>query len=173
MAGQARCGWPVPPSLEHRLTLVDSQACAAAGHIRAALAAAERAGRDDSLEAAVTLAHAWVAAGDDNQARHALAPSLAAGSGAPERVRLQARLVDAQLSYNSGDRTRGRRSLASALRLGEREQLRLPFALERTWLRLVLRPDPELAPAPRPPPRPPPATPRVSPAPPATPPPLS
>src|SRR5205823_7011751 len=36
---QARCGWPVPPWLEHRLTLVESQACAAAGHIRAALAA--------------------------------------------------------------------------------------------------------------------------------------
>jgi len=58
---------------------------------------------------------------------------------------LQARLVDAQLSYHSGDRTRGRRSLASALRLGEREQLRLPFALERTWLGPVLRRDPALA----------------------------
>ena len=58
---------------------------------------------------------------------------------------MQARLVDAQLSYHSGDRTRGRRSLASALRLGEREQLRLPFALERTWLGPVLRRDPELA----------------------------
>jgi LuxR family maltose regulon positive regulatory protein len=60
-------------------------------------------------------------------------------------VRLQAWLVDAQLSYHSGDHTRGRRSLESALRLGEREQLRLPFAMERTWLRPVLRRDPELA----------------------------
>ena len=145
MAAKARCGWSVPPWLEHRLTLVESQACAAAGHIRAAFAVAERASCGSSPEAAVTLAHAWAAAGDHNQARHALAPALAAGRGAPGRVRLQARLVDAQLSYHSGDRTRGRRSLASALRLGEREQLRLPFAMERTWLGPVLRRDPALA----------------------------
>jgi hypothetical protein len=56
---------------------------------------------------------------------------------------LQAWLVDAQVSYGSGDHARGRRSLESALRLGEREQLRLPFAMERTWLRLVLRRDPD------------------------------
>ena len=40
---------------------------------------------------------------------------------------------------------RGRRSLASALRLGEAEQLRLPFALEGGWIGPVLRGDPELA----------------------------
>jgi LuxR family maltose regulon positive regulatory protein len=145
MAAKARCGWSVPPWLEQRLTSVESRARAAAGDIRAAVAAAERTGRDDSLEAAVTLAHAWAAAGDHNKARHALAPALTAGGRAPERVRLQAWLVDAQLSYHSGDHTRGRRSLESALRLGEREQLRLPFAMERTWLRPVLRRDPELA----------------------------
>jgi len=145
MAGQARCGWSVPPWLEHRLTLVESHARAAAGDIRAALASAWRSGRDDSLEAGVTLARAWMCAGDGENARRALAPVLAAGSGAPERVRLQAWLVDARLSYDSGDSARGRRSLGSALRLGEREQLRLPFAMERTWLRLVLRQDPALA----------------------------
>jgi len=146
MAGKARCGgWSVPSWLEQRLTSVESRARAAAGDIRAALAAAERAGRDDSLEAAVTLAHAWAAAGDHNKARRALAPALTAGGRAPERVRLQAWLVDAQLSYGSGDHARGRRSLASALRLGEPEQLRLPFALERSWLRPVLRRDPDLA----------------------------
>ena len=32
-----------------------------------------------------------------------------------------------------------------ALRLAEREQLRLPFVLERGWIRPVLRRDPELA----------------------------
>ncbi|HEV8274664.1 MAG TPA: LuxR C-terminal-related transcriptional regulator, partial [Streptosporangiaceae bacterium] len=144
IAGQARCGWSVPPWLEHRLTSVESRARAAAGDIRAALAVAERASRGSSPEAAVTLAHAWAAAGDHNKARHALAPALTAGGRAPERVRLQAWLADAQLSYHSGDHTRGRRSLASALRLGKREQLRLPFAMERTWLRPVLRRDPEL-----------------------------
>jgi LuxR family maltose regulon positive regulatory protein len=35
--------------------------------------------------------------------------------------------------------------LEQALRLGEPEQLRLPFALERAWIRPVLRRDPELA----------------------------
>jgi LuxR family transcriptional regulator, maltose regulon positive regulatory protein len=145
MAGQARCEWSLPPWLEHRLTLVESHACAAAGYIRAALASAERSGFDDSLEAAVTLACVWVSAGNGQNARRALTPVLAAGSGAPERVRLQAWLVDARLSYDSGDSARGRRSLGSALRLGEREQLRLPFAMERTWLPLVLQRDPALA----------------------------
>ena len=64
---------------------------------------------------------------------------------APDRVRLQAWLVDARLGYTSDDGARGRRSLASALRLAEREQLRLPFVAERGWLGPVLRRDPELA----------------------------
>ena len=54
-------------------------------------------------------------------------------------------LVDAQLSYASGDHVRGRRSLEHALRLGEPELFRLPFTLERDWLRPVLPRDPELA----------------------------
>ena len=141
----ARHGWSVPPWLEQRLTLVESQACVAAGDIPAAVAAAERAGRDASPEAAVALAYAWAAAGDGTNARLALAPALAAPEKVPERVRLQAWLVDARLSYDSGDRGRGRRSLESALRLGEREQLRLPFAMERGWVGPVLRHDPELA----------------------------
>ena len=70
---------------------------------------------------------------------------LAAGSGAPERVRLQAWLVDARLGYDHGDRARGRGSLACALRLAEPEQLRLPFVIERGWIGPVLRRDPELA----------------------------
>ena len=60
-------------------------------------------------------------------------------------MRLQAWLVDARLGYDSGDEGRGRRSLARALRLAEHEQFRLPFTLERGWLGVVLRRDPELA----------------------------
>ena len=142
---RARSGWPVPVWLDQQLSLVESRACAAAGDIKAALAAAERAGRGTSLEAAVTLAHAWATAGDGDNARLALAPALAAGSGAPDRVRVQAWLVDAQLSYASGDRARGRRSVASALRLAEPEQLRLPFAAEHSWIGPALQRDPELA----------------------------
>ena len=74
-----------------------------------------------------------------------LAPALAALGQAPDRVRLDAWLVDARLHYDRGDHARGRRSLASALRLAEGEQLRLPFALERSWIGPALRRDPELA----------------------------
>ena len=157
IAARARSGWSVPAWLDQRLSLVESRASAVAGDIPAALAAAERAerpghagpagqaGLDTPLRAAVARAHAWVAAGDGASARHALAPALAAGGAAPERVRLQAWLVDARLSYGGGDDARGRRSLTSALRLAEREQMRLPFALERGWIGPVLRRDPELA----------------------------
>jgi LuxR family transcriptional regulator, maltose regulon positive regulatory protein len=141
---RARSGWAVPAWLEQMLSLAESRALATAGDSEAALAAAKRAG-GGSPEAAVTMAHARVAAGDSGNAQRALAPVLAAGAGVPERVRLQACLVDAQLSYRSGDRARGRRSLGRALRLAQREQLRLPFALERGWIGPVLERDPDLA----------------------------
>jgi LuxR family maltose regulon positive regulatory protein len=142
---KARSGWPVPAWLDQRLSLLQSLACAAAGDIPAALAAAGRSGRDDSPEAAVTLAHAWAAAGDANTARRALAPALMANGRAAGRVRVHARLLDARLSYASGDRARGWRSLASALRLAGPEQLRLPFVVEHSWIEPVLRRDPGLA----------------------------
>jgi LuxR family transcriptional regulator, maltose regulon positive regulatory protein len=145
LIARARSGWSVPGWLDHRLSLAESQAHAAAGESPAALAAAERAGSDTSLEAAVTLAYVGMAAGDGGNARHVLAPALAAHSGAPERVRLQAQLVDARLSYTGGDRAQGRRSLTSALQLAEPEQVRLPFVIERGWLGPVLQGDPELA----------------------------
>jgi LuxR family maltose regulon positive regulatory protein len=140
----ARRGRSIPQWLERRLSEIESRAYAAAGDIQAALVAAARAGRGTSLEA-VTLAHAWLAAGDRNKARRALAPALRSPEEVPERVRLQAWLADARLSYGSGDRARGRRSLESALLLAEREQLRLPFAIERGWIGPVLRHDPALA----------------------------
>jgi LuxR family transcriptional regulator, maltose regulon positive regulatory protein len=145
IVARARSGWPVPAWLDHRLSQVESQAHSAHGCTRAALAAAERSGPLDSPEAAVTLAHAWAAAGDGGNARRALDPVLAHHDEAPERVRLQAWLVDARISYHGGDAARGRRSLASALRLAEREQLRLPFAVERSWIEPVLQRDDWLA----------------------------
>ena len=145
MIARARSGWSVPVWLDQRLTLVESRAYAVAGDIQAALAAAGRASGDNSPEAAVTLARAWVAAGDAQSAMRALTPVLGTDSGAPERVRLQAWLVDAQLGYHCGDRARGRRSLSSALRLAGPEQLRLPFVIERGWIGPELRRDPQLA----------------------------
>ena len=142
---KARSGWRVPDWLEQKLTQVEAQACLAAGHVQAALAIAERIDSDSSLEAAIVRARAWAAAGDTSNARRALSPALAAHHGAAEQARLQAWLVDAQLSYISGNRARGHRSLASALRLAEREQFRLPFVLERGWIKQALERDPELA----------------------------
>jgi len=145
VVARARSGWSVPAWLDQRLSLVESRAYVAAGDISAAAAAAERAGGGSSPEAAATLAHAWLAAGDGKNARLVLASARPARSGEPERVRVEACLADARLSYHSGDRALGRRSLVHALRLAEREQLRLPFALEQGWLRPVLRCDPELS----------------------------
>ena len=142
---RARSGQSVPAWLEQKLNLAESHALAAAGDIEAALAAAKRADCDGSPEAAVTLARAWAAAGNGDNARAALAPVLAAREGTPDRVRLQACLVAAQISYHDGDRARGRRSLGHALRLAEREQIRLPFAVERGWIAPALQRDPEWA----------------------------
>ena len=142
---RARSAGPVPAWLDQQLSLAGSRASSAAGDTRAALAAAGQAGPGTSPEAAITLAHAWAAAGDSENAARALAPVLTASGEVPDRVRLQAWLADARLSYASGDAARGRRSLASALRLAEREQVRLPFVIERGWLGPVLRRDPELA----------------------------
>jgi LuxR family transcriptional regulator, maltose regulon positive regulatory protein len=141
---RARSGRPIPPWLDRQLSVIQSRACAAAGDIQAALAAARRAGSEDSPEAAVALAHAWAAAGDSDAATRALAPVLA-NRAVPDRVRLYAWLADARLGYSRGDRAHGHRSLAAALRLAEPEQLRLPFVLERGWISPVLRQDPELA----------------------------
>ena len=142
---RARSGWQVPAWLEQRLSHVEARAYAIAGDIRAALAAAGRIDCGSSLEAAVMHAQTWTAAGHTSNARRALAPALAAQKGTPERLQMHVCLADAQLSYDSGDGARGHRSLASALRLAEHEQLRLPFVLEHGWIRPVLRHDAELA----------------------------
>jgi LuxR family maltose regulon positive regulatory protein len=142
---KARSGWSVPGWLEQKLSDVESRACLADGDLAAARAAAARVDCDSSLEATVTHARAWVAAGDSGGARRALAPALAAHGGTAEQVRVDALLVDAQISYSSANPGRGARSLASALRLAEREQLRLPFVTEREWISRALARDPDLA----------------------------
>jgi LuxR family maltose regulon positive regulatory protein len=143
IVARARSGGPLPTWLDQQLSIVESRARTAAGDFRAALAAAERAG--SSPEAAVTLAQAQAAAGNCDDIPRLLAPLLAADSQLPNPARLQALLLDARLSYAADDAAHGRRSLESALRIAEREQLGLPLAMERGWLGPVLRRDPELA----------------------------
>jgi LuxR family transcriptional regulator, maltose regulon positive regulatory protein len=145
MIGRARLGWSPPRWLEHRLMLTQSRVYAAAGDIKSAVDLAERAEPQSALDAAVTLAQAWLAAGDHQAAGRALATGVASPGEPPDQVRLEGCLVDAQLSYGAGDGVRGRRSLERALRLGKSELLRLAFAMERAWIRPVLRRNPELA----------------------------
>ena len=146
-AAKARDGWSGPAWLDHMLSQAESRAAVVAGDIPAALAAAGpcQGDRAASAVAAVTRAYAWAAAGNDDKAIAALAPVLAAHGETGERVRIQARLVEARLSYRGGDRARGHRSFASALRLAERQQIRLPFVLERDWVARVVRGDADLA----------------------------
>ena len=145
MIQRARQDWaPAPPGwLELRLTVLESRVCAAAGDLPAAIAAARRADPDSVPDAAAALASAWLASGDYQAARHAL--DNAAPGEAAQPTGLAGWLADARLSYRTGDRARGRRSLERALRLARPEQIRLPFAMERTWMRQVLRRDSELA----------------------------
>lgn len=143
IVARARSGGPLPAWLDQQLSIVEARAWTAAGDFRAALAAAEQAG--SSAEAAVTLAQARAAAGDGDDIPRLLAPMLAADSQLPNPARLSALLLDARLSYAADDAAHGRRSLESALRIAEREQLGLPLAMERGWLGPVLRRDPELA----------------------------
>jgi LuxR family maltose regulon positive regulatory protein len=143
MIQRAGQGWRPPRWLELRLTLLRSRACAAAGDVQAAVIAVGRAGPHTG-PAAVTLAHARLVAGDHPGARQALGAARERDAAA-EDPGLAAGLVEARLSYETGDAVRGRRALEHALRLARPEQLRLPFVLERGWLRPVLRSDPELA----------------------------
>ncbi len=141
---QARRGWTPPHWLDRRLALLQSRASADTGDLGSAIEAAKRAD-PTSLEATAALASAWLAAGDPQSASQALASHREPGGGVPDQVRLEAWLAAAHLSYNTGDRAGGRRALQRALRLAEPERLRLPFVMERTWIRRVLRAEPELA----------------------------
>jgi LuxR family transcriptional regulator, maltose regulon positive regulatory protein len=143
-AGRARRGWSPPAWIEHRLLILDSWAAAAAGDFQSAIDVARRADPGSSLGATVALARALVAGGDPRAARHALLGAPTSGQ-ASDSERVAAWLIDAQLSFGIGDHPEGRRALEHALRLAEPEQLRLPFAMERSWIKPVLRHDHELA----------------------------
>ncbi len=141
---RARDGWSPPPWLDHMLIVAEAQASTAAGEIQAALDAARRAGAGSALDAAVALARAFLAAGNLHAARQALPVDVDAPTGEDDPLRLEAYLTDAVLSYCSDDPARGRRSLERALRLGQREQRRLPFAMIWTSIRPALRNCPDL-----------------------------
>jgi LuxR family transcriptional regulator, maltose regulon positive regulatory protein len=143
---RARSGRSLLPLLDRMLLLTESQAHAAAGNGQAALDAVRRAGCQSTPEARIALSRAWLAAGNAAEARRALAAVLETpASEMAGPVQLEAWLADAQLSFRSGDETRGCRSLELALRLGEGEKRRLPFAMERSWVRPALMRHPALA----------------------------
>jgi LuxR family transcriptional regulator, maltose regulon positive regulatory protein len=145
VAGRARVGWSPPGWLDHRLTLLESRAFAAAGDNRSAVAAAGRAGPAASLDAAAALAHARLATGDLLAAGDALDRSPAITAETPVASCVDWRLTEARLAFGNDDGQYGRQSLMQAMKLGEQEGLRLSFALEASWMRPVLRNDPRLA----------------------------
>jgi LuxR family maltose regulon positive regulatory protein len=145
MLARARSGWSPPPWLDHLLTVTQSHVYAAAGDTRAAMDAARRANPEGALDAAVALAHVCLAAGDLNAAKDALGMTGTHAGDTAERVQVEAWLADAHLSFRGGDPARRRRSLERALRLAGPEHLRLPFALERSWLRPALERHADLA----------------------------
>ena len=144
IVSRAREGWSPPAWIERQMLLLESWAHTAADDYQPAVEAATRAGPESSLGATVALARALLASADRQAAARALA-AAPSGTEAATGVRMAAWLVDARLNYGAGDAARGRRSLEHALRLGEPELCRLPFAMERDWLRPVLQRDPELA----------------------------
>jgi LuxR family maltose regulon positive regulatory protein len=143
--GRARAGASLPAWLDHRMALLEASACAADGAIQAAVAAAESAAPRTHLDAAVALAQTWLAAGNPLAARRALGVPGGGPAEAPDYARVESWLVEARLSYRADDRERGYWSFEHALRLGSAEQLRLPFIMQRAWIRPVLRQDPRLA----------------------------
>jgi LuxR family maltose regulon positive regulatory protein len=145
LVDRARHGWSPAPWLEQRLLLAQSQAHLAQGNFASAVEAARQAGADSSPEAAAALARAWLAGGNVQGARRALAGGSAAGDRVPDHVRLQAWLADARLSHEVGDRRNADRLLERALRLAAGEQVRLPFLMEGSWIRDGLGENPGLA----------------------------
>ena len=145
-AQRAGSGWSPPSWLERKLVLAETQAYAAAGDAESALASAGRAELSGALEPTVARARALLAAGDCEAADRVMAHAPASANGdAPSWIRLEARLVEAELDYRRKDPAHGRQRLEQALRLADREQLRLPVAMQRTWIHPVLRHDPGLA----------------------------
>ncbi|HEY5985060.1 MAG TPA: LuxR C-terminal-related transcriptional regulator, partial [Streptosporangiaceae bacterium] len=146
MVSRARLGWSVPPWLEQRLALTDSLARTAAGDLEAALDAAERSGPPSSPRGAIALARVRLTAGETRAAARLLASVSTTSAGeTPDDIRLEARLLEAELAYASGSPDRGRRSLEHALKLAKSERLLLPIAIQRAWIEPVLRRDPRLA----------------------------
>jgi LuxR family transcriptional regulator, maltose regulon positive regulatory protein len=140
---RARHGWSPPPWFDHLLNITESHVHAAAGDIQAALDAAGRASVSSALDICVARARAWLAAGNTQAARQALAD--AADDPSDSGIRLEAHLAEALIGYRSGNSAQARRSLERAARLGEPEGCRLPFSRDSAWIQPALRHDPDLA----------------------------
>jgi LuxR family maltose regulon positive regulatory protein len=132
------------PWLHRTIRLVEADAHIVAGSGPAAEEAAELAGGIAAADSSIALVRARMCDGDMTEAARMLRPSLSESATVPTGVRVQALLLDAQLSQSSGDGSRARRSLDRALRLAEKERIRLPFAASKSWLGPMLRRDPEL-----------------------------
>jgi LuxR family maltose regulon positive regulatory protein len=138
--GPASCGW-----LDRGLILAQSEAHAAMEEAEPPADAARKAGAGQSLDATADLARAPLTSGNTQAAGDALVAWPAGPVGAPDRMQIEAWLTESRLGYGCGDRAAGRRTFLQALNLAAAEQVRLPFALQRSWIHSALHGDPELA----------------------------
>ncbi|WP_113698883.1 LuxR C-terminal-related transcriptional regulator [Nonomuraea lactucae] len=132
------------PWLDRRMRLVAAEAYSAGDVPLAAIEVAHQAGGTGSTDSALALARGELGRGEVETASRMLRSALTESTAVPVDVRVEAWLLDAFLAYRMDDRSRGRRSLDRALRLGEREHVRLPFTMASRWLRPLLRRDAEL-----------------------------
>ncbi|MGH3941857.1 MAG: response regulator transcription factor [Pseudonocardiaceae bacterium] len=140
----SRAARSIPSWLAHRMMIMESRAYTAMGAPVAAWQAAIRAGGSHTADGAVALARAQLSAGHPVAAAGTLRPTLAEAVTVRSEVRVEAWLLHTQSCYGAGDPARGRRSLDRALRLGDRERVRLPFAECLSWPRSVLGSDRDL-----------------------------
>lgn len=96
-------------------------------------------------ELAVGRAAVLVAVGDPARARHVLAPILAADERTDEGARVEAWVLIARIRLGEGNPLGAREALRRALALARPEERRRPFLAAGTFVRDLLRGDPELA----------------------------
>jgi LuxR family maltose regulon positive regulatory protein len=120
------------PWAESQAALVASAAHMAEGRPHAAAEVLRQVGADQPA-CAVGAARAHLAAGDRQQALHALGDIAVEGRAGPA-VRVRATLVRAQAAHTAGDLAATRRLLVEALQEARRERLRLPFHESGPWL---------------------------------------
>ena len=98
-----------------------------------------------SAELIVGRAAVLFATGEPARARELLAPILETDEPTGAAAKVEAWVLTARIQLDQGDRTAARGALRRALALARPEERRRPFMAAGTWVRDLLRTDPDLA----------------------------